>query len=452
MPGGRGDEVDIFSFGEEEQLKKIGPLALRIRPVSLDDFVGQQHLVGEGKPLRRLIESDTVFSLMFYGPPGTGKTTLAEIIAARTNSVFVRINAVSSSVTELRKIMDEARMRLAQNGTRTVLFIDEIHRFNKAQQDALLPAVERGLVVLIGATTENPYFSVNAPLLSRMRIFAFEPLAEEDIEKLIHRALAVDSRLGDLVLTEGALSHLVRMAGGDARAALNALELAATLAIPEGDKRVVDITLAEEAVQKRAVVYDRDGDSHYDVISAFIKSVRGSDPDAALYWLARMIEAGEDPLFIARRLVILASEDIGNADPHGLLVATAAAEAVHMIGMPEARITLAQATTYLASAPKSNAAYLGIEKALETVKSRPGDRVPLHLRDTGYSGAKKLGHGKGYLYPHDYPGGFVKQDYLPEGMKRPGFYRPKDAGYEKTIAERLGRWERLRRQGGEKNE
>jgi putative ATPase len=439
--------MDIFTQREEEELKKHGPLALRLRPKTLNGFAGQTHLVGEGKPLRRLIESDVLSSLLFYGPPGTGKTTLAEIVAEKTNAAFVRVNAVSSSVGELRKVMEEARRRLAQDGKRTILFIDEIHRFNKAQQDALLPAVEKGIVVLIGATTENPYFTVNAPLLSRMRIFPFEPLSQDDIQALLDMALKnPEAKLTDVAVTEEAVTHLAVMANGDARAALNALELAAALApvSPEG-QRLVDIHLAEEAIQRRAIVYDRDGDAHYDVISAFIKAVRGSDPDAALFWLARMLEAGEDPLFIARRLIILASEDIGNADPHGLLVATATAQAVHMIGMPEARITLAQATTYLASAPKSNAAYLGIGKALALVKNRPGDRVPPHLRDASYSGAKNFGHGKGYLYPHDYPGNFVPQNYLPEGMKRPRLYKPGDNGYERSIKERLERWETLRK-------
>ncbi|MDW7684606.1 MAG: replication-associated recombination protein A [Bacillota bacterium] len=445
--------MDIFSAREEEELKKHGPLALRLRPKNLERFAGQKHLVGEGKPLRRLVESDVLSSLLFFGPPGTGKTTLAEIIAEKTNASFVRVNATSSSVSELRKEMEAARSRLAQDGKRTVLFIDEIHRFNKAQQDALLPAVEKGIVVLIGATTENPYFTVNAPLLSRMRIFPFEPLLQSDIRELLERALlAPEAYLGDVTVDDEALEHLAVMANGDARTALNALELAAALADDVNGKKTVDMTLAEEAVQRRAVVYDRDGDAHYDVISAFIKSVRGSDPDAALYWLARMLEAGEDPLFVARRLVILASEDIGNADPHGLLVATAASQAVHMIGMPEARITLAQATTYLASAPKSNAAYMGIEKALALVKKRPGDRVPPHLRDAHYSGAKKIGHGKGYVYPHDYPGNFIPQNYLPEGMERPKFYEPGENGYERSIKERLERWDALRKKNGDGDE
>ncbi|NLM51944.1 MAG: replication-associated recombination protein A [Firmicutes bacterium] len=438
--------MDIFSFHAEEELNKYGPLAYRLRPKSLDDFVGQKHLVGEGKPLRRLVENDMLLSLLFYGPPGTGKTTLAEIIAAETKAAFVRVNAVSSSVTELRQKIEAARQRLASDGKRTILFIDEIHRFNKAQQDALLPAVEKGIVVLIGATTENPYFSVNAPLLSRMRIFPFEPLSQQDITTLLLNALqAPVANLQNVQITGEALTHLAEMANGDARAALNALELAAALApVNDSGEKVIDLALAEEAVQRRFVVYDKDGDSHYDVISAFIKSIRGSDPDAALYWLARMLEAGEDPLFIARRLIILASEDIGNADPHGLLMAVSAAQAVQMIGMPEGRIPLAQATTYLATAPKSNAAYVGIEEALALVKKRPGDRVPVHLRDASYKGAKAMGHGKGYLYPHDFHGHFVKQNYLPEGMKRPNLYRPSGNGYEVSIKKRMEQWEKLR--------
>ncbi len=440
--------MDIYTGLEEEKLRQHGPLALRLRPQDLDSFVGQEHLVGEGKPLRHLIEGDRLSSLLFYGPPGTGKTTLAEIIALRTKADFVRVNATSSSVAELRKVMDKARSRLVVEGVRTVLFIDEIHRFNKAQQDTLLLAVEKGIVVLIGTTTENPYFSVNAPLLSRMRIFPFYPLKEEDIRLLLERALASGTEVGPggLVLTEEAKLHLVQMANGDVRAALNALELAAVMApVGAAGERVVDGKLAEEAVLRRAVVYDRDGDTHYDVISAFIKSIRGSDPDAALFWLARMLEAGEDPLFIARRLVISASEDIGNADPHGLLVAVAAARALRMIGMPEGRITLAQATCYLATAPKSNAAYLAIEEALEAVKKRPGAGVPVHLRDAAYPVAGKLGHGAGYQYPHDFPENFVAQGYLPEGMPRPHFYRPGSNGYERTISERMARWETLRK-------
>ena len=446
--------MDIFSQREEEELQKHGPLALRMRPKTLAGFAGQKHLVGEGKPLRRLIESDVLSSLLFYGPPGTGKTTLAEILAEKTNAAFVRVNAVSSSVAELRKEMEAARNRLAQDGKRTVLFIDEIHRFNKAQQDALLPAVERGVVVLIGATTENPYFTVNAPLLSRMRIFPFEPLSAPDIKELLQTTLQdPTSRLETVEVTDEALEHLAVMANGDARSSLNAMELAAALApAAVNGQKVVDIIIAEEAMQRRAVVYDRDGDNHYDVISAFIKSIRGSDPDAALYWLARMLEAGEDPLFVARRLVILASEDIGNADPHGLLVAMAAVDAVRMIGMPEGRIPLAQATTYLATAPKSNAAYVGIEKALALVKQRPGDRVPVHLRDASYSGAKKIGHGKGYRYPHDYPGNFVTQDYLPAGMETPKLYKPGENGYERSIKERMERWDSQRRQDVDEND
>ncbi len=447
--------MDIFTFREEEELKKHSPLALRLRPRKLAEFVGQEHLVAEGKPLRRLISGDVISSLLFYGPPGTGKTTLAEIIAAETKAVFERVNAVSSSVAQLRKIIEEARTRLAAEGRRTVLFIDEIHRFNKAQQDALLPAVEKGIVALIGATTENPFFTVNAPLLSRMRVFPFEPLTWQHIDSLLTRAVALDSwsRLKNVVLEDEAKEHLIRMANGDARAALNALELAAALASPDEDGcRLVDRQSAEEAVQKRAVVYDRDGDSHYDIISAFIKSIRGSDPDAALYWLARMLEAGEDPQFIARRLIISAAEDIGNADPRGLQLAVSAAQAVQMIGLPEGRIPLAQATCYLAAAPKSNAAYLGIDEALALVKKRPADRVPPHLRDSAYKGAKELGHGKGYLYPHNFKGSYVVQEYLPIGMPKHRFYRPATSGYERQISERLEALQRVRDRRDEADE
>lgn len=434
--------MDIFSFREEEEIKKHSPLPLRLRPRDLSAFVGQEHLVGEGKPLRRLVENDILSSLLFYGPPGTGKTTLAEIIAITTKAHFIKVNAVSSSVAELRRLIQEARQRLGRESKRTILFIDEIHRFNKAQQDALLPSVEAGVVVLIGATAENPYFTVNAPLLSRLRIFPFELLSRHDIQELIKRALSwPQSGLDGVALTEEAVIFLATMANGDARAALSALELAAALT-PAGEdgRRLVDLAKTEAAAQKRAVVYDRDGDSHFDTISAFIKSVRGSDPDAAVYWLARMLEAGEDPLFIARRLIILASEDIGNTDPHALLLAVSAAQAVQMIGMPEGRITLAQVACYLAGAPKSNASYLAVEKALDAVKKRPGDRVPPHLRDSAYSDAKILGHGKEYQYPHDFPGNYVVQDYLPEGMPLIRFYQPTGNGYERSIRERLEHW------------
>jgi putative ATPase len=452
--GGGKVAVDIFSSNEEDNLKKCSPLAVRLRPRSLAEFAGQRHLVGEGKPIRRLLENDRLVSMLFFGPPGTGKTTLAEIIARLTQATFVRVNATTSSVAELRRLLEEARQRLAVDNQRTVLFIDEIHRFNKGQQDVLLPAVEKGVVVLIGATTENPYFSLNPPLLSRMRVFPFEPLGPQDLDELLTQALSrQDEGLTGLTLTLAARTHLVRAAGGDARAVLNALEIAAHLAVADAQgQKEVDVALVEEAVQKGAVMYGRDGDAHYDIISAFIKSIRGSDPDAALYWLARMLQAGEDPLFIGRRLIIAAAEDIGNADPHALLVATAAVQAVKWIGLPEGRIPLAQATTYLASAPKSNAVVVAIDQAGELAKKRSAERAPEHLRDASYQGAMALGHGKDYLYPHHFPGNYVAQDYLPPGLLREPLYRPTENGYERSIRERLGHWQKIREREDQRDE
>lgn len=451
--------MDLFSYSQEESIKKEGPLARRMSPRSLDEFAGQEHLVGENKPLRRIIEEDLLSSLIFYGPPGTGKTALARIIAATTMAQFVRINAVTAGVKEVRAVIDDAKKLRGGWGRRTILFIDEIHRFNKAQQDALLPAVEEGLVYLIGATTENPFFSINPPLLSRSLLFTFESLAPEEIKAILLRALRDEERgLGkyNVKLEEEALEYLAQIAEGDARIALNALELAVT-ALPKTGRNsaspgTVTLEQVRENLRRRNIKYDRDGDYHYDVISAFIKSIRGSDPDAALFWLARMLEAGEDPLFIARRLVISASEDIGNADPQALCLAVAAAQAVHQIGLPEGRIPLAQATAYLASAPKSNAAYLALEKALAEVRNASHKRVPPHLRDAGYKGASKLGHGVGYLYPHDYPGHFVPQRYLPEGMEEKQFYYPTEQGAEKEIKERLSLWRSLKARVGVHNE
>ncbi|UFJ38988.1 AAA family ATPase [Brevibacillus humidisoli] len=432
--------MDLFSFAfEEQQSGKIKPLAARLRPRTLDEVLGQSHILGPGKLLRRAIEADQVSSLIFYGPPGTGKTTIAKVIARTTKTHFAELNAVTAGVADIRAIVNEAKDRLVMNSQRTTLFVDEIHRFNKGQQDALLPYVEEGTIILIGATTENPFFEVNAALLSRSQIFQLNPLSEQELARVINRALTDrEQGLGELEveLTSEATDHLVHYAEGDARRLLNALELAALTTPPGSDGRIViTLDVAVESIQRRAVRYDKSGDNHYDTISAFIKSIRGSDPDAALYWLARMIDAGEDPRFIARRLVIAASEDIGNADPQAVTVAVSCFQALELVGMPEGRIPLAQATTYLATAPKSNAAYNGINEALETIRTDGHKPVPLHLRDRAYKGAAKLGHGDGYLYPHDYPDGHIPQQYLPDGVEY-AFYRPKPIGYEQQIRER----------------
>lgn len=440
--------MDIFSNPMEEQLKKDSPLARRMTPRSLSEFYGQEHLVGENKPLRKAIEGDILSSLIFFGPPGTGKTALARIIAATTKARFTRLNAVFAGVKDVRAVVEEAKQMKTGWGKRTILFIDEIHRFNKAQQDSLLPAVEEGLVYLIGATTENPFFSIIPPLISRSLLFTFESLSIESLKKILLQALSDEKRgLGKsgVTLTEEALHFLAGTAEGDARRALNVLEMVVTNRTSAPGKKGVLLQLSDikEVLQKKYLKYDRGGDYHYDIISAFIKSLRGSDPDAALYWLARMLEGGEDPLFIARRLIISASEDIGNADPAALPLAVASAQALQQIGMPEGRICLFQTTAYLASAPKSNAAYLAGERALAYVKNNPGKGVPPYLRSTGYKGAAKLGHGEGYLYPHDYPGHFVAQAYLPSGMEKELFYRPSRQGKEKEIAERLQLWRKL---------
>lgn len=425
------------------------PLAARMRPRLLEEFVGQDAILGPNKPLRRAIEQDELSSLILWGPPGCGKTTLARLITAHTRAHFEPFNAVTSGVPELRKVIAQARDRRKMSGQRTILFVDEIHRFNKAQQDAFLPVVEDGTIILIGATTENPYFSINAPVLSRSRLIQLEPLQPEQLSAILDHALTdTDRGLGifNLTLTDEARAHLTTICDGDARMALNALEEAAKIV---GRGGAITLEIAEQAVQQRAMRYDRDGDQHYDIVSAFIKSMRGGDPDAALYWMARMIEAGEDPRFIARRIVILASEDVGNADPLALLVATAAAQAVQMIGLPEARINLAQAVTYLACAPKSNAAYAAINRAQADVRTGKLAPVPLHLRDASYPGAKKLGHGQGYQYPHDHPGHHVPQEYLPEETKSQPYYEPTNQGYEKKIRERLAHWGHLPQQDEE---
>jgi putative ATPase len=411
------------------------PLAERIRPQTLEEFMGQSSLLGKNKPIRLMIENDTLSSMILWGPPGTGKTTIAKIIAKYTNADFHQINAVSSGVREIRAIIEIAETNKA-SGRRTVLFIDEIHRFNKAQQDALLNAVETGLIILIGATTENPSFEVIGALRSRARTYILDELSRKDLESIMENALTKDVFLSHLNIEEIDREFLIYLSGGDARVLLNILEAAAVHEI-KNDPVKITREILEEIVQKKNIIYDKGGEEHYNVISAFIKSVRGSDPDAALYWLARMLEGGEDPLFIARRLVVLASEDIGNASPNALVLAEAAFEAVDKIGMPEARIILAQCTTYLASCPKSNAAYIGIEKALETVRNKPLYPVPLQLRNAPTKLMKEIGYGKKYKYPHDFDNNFVSENYFPEQLKGSQFYNPTDNGYEKNLRDRL---------------
>lgn len=417
------------------------PLAARMRPRSLDEFIGQAHILGPGQLLRRAIEADRIQSLIFYGPPGTGKTSLAQIIARQTRNRFERLSGVESNVADMRRILGGAANRLANTGQPTILFIDEIHRFNKAQQDVLLPDVESGTVRLIGATTHNPFFFVNSPLVSRSQIFELRPLGEEDLYQILQRAVQDSERgLGHrpLEVAEAALRHLTRIADGDARKALNALEIAALTTAPDDQGVIrIDLTVAEQSIQRKAIVYDGDEDAHYDTISAFIKSMRGSDPDAALYWLAKMIEAGEDPRFIARRIVIHAAEDVGLADPMALVLAVAAHHAAEFIGWPEARIPIAEAALYIATAHKSNSVIAAIDAALADVRSGRTLPVPEHLRDTHYSGAKRLGHGEGYQYAHDHPGHFVAQDYLGAARK---YYEPTEQGVEKKIKDRVAQW------------
>jgi len=434
---------DLFDSSHPEAAPDQ-PLAARMRPTTLDGFLGQENIVGPGTLLRAAIEKDELTSIILWGPPGSGKSTLASIIAHHTKARFESFSAVTSGVPEMRKAIQRARELRKASGRRTILFVDEIHRFNKAQQDALLPHAEDGTVILIGATTENPYFEVNSPLISRSRIFVLDPLADEHIRTIVLRALSDEERgfgKHKIKLEEDALDHIVDIAQGDARSALSALELAVLATAPDPKTRLkrVNLKIAEDAVQKRVLKYDKDGDNHYDTISAYIKSMRGSDPDAAVYWLARMLAAGEDPKFIARRLVIQAAEDVGNADPMALVVATAAAQAVQFVGLPEAQIPLAQATIYLACAPKSNASYLAISRASSDVAERKGPPVPVHLRDANYPGASQLGHGKGYLYPHDFPGHHVEQEYVPPGAKSKPYYEPTDHGHEAKFKQRLAR-------------
>ena len=449
----RYDTDNLFEHGREQRSRETAPLAERMRPASFDEFVGQEHILGADRVLRRAIEIDRVPSILFWGPPGSGKTTLARLIATVTRSCFEPVSAVSAGVADLRKAVAGARERQTLYQQPTILFVDEIHRFNKAQQDVILPHVEDGTITFIGATTENPSFEVNAPLLSRCRVFTLRALDGDAVAVIIQRALQDDRRgLGNLSphLEPDALAHLVNIANGDARVALNALEMAVVAAEPDtsGQRRVTVDGIAD-ALQHRTPRYDKAGDSHYDTISAFIKSVRGSSPDGALYWLARMLEAGEDPMFIARRLVILAAEDIGLANPGALPVAVAAQQAVHFVGLPEGRIPLAEATVYLATSPKSNAAYMALERALADVRGRPHEPVPMHLRNAVTGLMRGMGYGAGYKYSHDYEGHFEAQEYLPPELSDRKYYEPTDQGSEAAIVERLRRWWGDARYGGQ---
>ena len=432
---------DLFSAAAEEALATGAPLAARLRPRDLDDIVGQDHLLGAGQPLRALVEGDRLSSVILWGPPGTGKTTLAQAIAAHTSKAFEQLSAVSAGVKDVRDTLERARHRLGERGQGTILFLDEVHRFNKAQQDALLPGVESGLITLIGATTENPFFEVNPPLLSRSTLFRLNPLDEEAARTLLARGLKAEGATA----ADDALEHLATHANGDGRHVLTSLEVAVAIARARqapagGDGPVVTLVDAEAALGTKALRYGRD--EHYDVISAFIKSIRGSDADAGLYWLARMLEAGEDARFIARRLIILASEDVGEADPQALVVAVAAAHALEHVGLPEAQLNLAQAVVHLATAPKSNRSAVGIWQALEDVRHGPSIEVPVHLRDAHYQGAQKLGHGAGYDYPHDHPEGWVPQPYLPEELGDRTYYDPSPHGFEQEIRTRMERRDR----------
>ncbi len=430
--------MDLFDYMKEQNLEQEAPLASRLRPSTLDEVVGQEHIIGKDKLLYRAIKADKLGSVIFYGPPGTGKTTLAKVIANTTSSRFRQINATVAGKKDMEEVVKEAQDYLGMYGKKTILFIDEIHRFNKGQQDYLLPFVEDGTLILIGATTENPYFEVNGALLSRSIIFELKPLTKENIETLLDRAVT-DKEKGmgsyNAVLEEDAREFLADISGGDARAALNALELGILTTKRREDGKIhIDLETASQCIQKRVVRYDKTGDNHYDTISAFIKSMRGSDPDAAVFYLAKMLYAGEDIKFIARRIMICAAEDVGNADPQALVVAVAAAQAVERLGMPEAQIPLAQAVTYVASAPKSNAACMAVFDAMEAVKTTR-TTVPSHLQDAHYKGSKKMGHGVGYLYAHDYPDHYVEQQYMPSELLGRKFYHPTDNGYEKNIQE-----------------
>ncbi|MEG8946906.1 replication-associated recombination protein A [Rosettibacter firmus] len=424
-----------INLKKEFNIPKI-PLAERVRPRSLDDFQGQKHLVGAGKPLRIMIENDTLSSIILWGPPGTGKTTLAKIIAEHTNSDFYQLNAVSSGVKELRQIIEKAKENLTYYHKRTILFIDEIHRYNKSQQDALLSSVETGEIILIGATTENPSFEIISALRSRVRIFILHELSKNDLQNILNNALVKDEFLKSLKIKIEDPDYLIFISGGDARIMLNILE-AAVIQELNNEEIIITKDIIQNVVQKKNIIYDKNGEEHYNLISAFIKSIRGSDPDAAVYWLARMLEGGEDPLFIARRMIILASEDIGNAMPNALVLAEATFSACEKIGMPEARIILSQCAIYLASAPKSNSSYIAIDKAINDVNSLPQYPVPFHLRNAPTNFMKDIGYSKGYKYPHDYENNFVEENYLPEELKNKQYYFPTENGMEKTIKDRL---------------
>ncbi len=436
--------MNLFEHRMERDLERMAPLAERMRPRSLAEFVGQEHILGPDTVLRRSLDAGHIPSMVLWGPPGTGKTTLAQIIANSANAHFERVSAVTSGVADLRRVVSDASDRLGMNGERTILFVDEIHRFNKAQQDVILPHVERGTVILIGATTENPSFEVISPLLSRARVYTLRQLTSEQVSAILDFAMSDPARgLANLKPTLGddAREALIALSNGDARSALNTLELAANGTPPDSDgARLVSLATIEDAIQRRATLYDKSGDQHYDTISAFIKSVRSSDPDAAVYWLARMLHSGEDPMFIARRLVILAAEDVGLADPNALTVAVSAQQAVHLVGMPEGRIPLSEATVYLASAPKSNRAYMAINDAMRDAERSMNEPVPLHLRNAVTDLMRNQDYGKGYQYAHDYEDGFTPTQNLPDNLKGKRYYKPSDYGYESEVSDRLNRW------------